>query len=135
MNELKIKSEMFADVCFELSRLNVDREAQVAFDGLSGAYGFTDEVPRTTSSEVLFACYSVLRALWAYRQSIVLGKPRCDLQEWWNSTLRLAPNWPGFLIGRRSNKMQSIAIEYETKARSLSRDLDLLSERMKKAVE
>src|SRR5258706_16482689 len=70
------------------------------YDLMSGGLVWMDETRRSfrrTPTEVIWA----LRALWAYRTSLMLNEPREELAEFWRYGLAHFPRWVGFCPQRR----------------------------------
>ena len=97
----------FREIAGRMNVLESDPEAQCCFEYLSGALVWTDERPpfRVNAEEL-----GALRMLWNYRTSLLLGTPRVEFQDIWDSALALAPQWPGFLPGRRQPNPDILAL-------------------------
>jgi hypothetical protein len=67
------------------------------YELMSGALVWRDERRRDTPVHVVWA----LRAVWAYRTSLMLGAPREELAEFWQYGLKHFPQWVGFRPERR----------------------------------
>ena len=89
------------------------------FDLLAGAVVWTDETrqwPRRprTPTEVSWA----LRHLWAYRTSLMLGRPREGLEEYWRFGLEHFPKWIGFHPKRRTTTRALLRIYRDGEVRT-----------------
>ncbi|MCE9556400.1 MAG: hypothetical protein K8T91_23880 [Planctomycetes bacterium] len=126
--QIEIDSQLFHRLCEALEKQSPDVEATSSLDGMSGGFKFSDEFPCQfkNDEEALFPCISLLRTLWAYRQSLVMRQPRIELANWWEVVLKLAPHWPGFLPERTSSEMLELALQCEAGAIRLTEDLDKL---------
>ena len=127
--QITVGSNEFEFICKALNALLGDPNASPSFDGMSGAFKFADEIPthlRDCDDRILFPMISLLRCLWAYRESIVCGAPRTDLESFWTSTKGAAPAWPGFSETRCSVDMLRTAEECRMKRFKLASDLDQL---------
>src|SRR5688572_22563923 len=83
-----------------LNRIRWRRFGFPFYDLMSGGLVWTDETRhllRRTPTEVIWA----LRALWAYRTSLMLDNPREELAEYWRFGLSRFPRWVGFRPARR----------------------------------
>lgn len=92
------------------------------YELMSGALIWRDETRRDTPIHVVWA----LRAIWAYRTSLMLGKPRAELAEFWRFGLAHFPRWVGFRPERReaSPKLLAIHRRGEVSMRKCLRDLE-----------
>lgn len=69
------------------------------FDELmSGALLWPDECPVDAPVELAWA----LRPVFAFRTSLMLGRPRLEFAALWGHAIRLFPNWVGFRPERRA---------------------------------
>ncbi|QDT27188.1 hypothetical protein Enr10x_25030 [Gimesia panareensis] len=133
--DLKPDEPEFEKICRDLNRLVVDPQASPSFDGMSGAFNFSDEFPKAYLSaegepdSLLLPCISLLRYLWAYRQSLILCTPRSELKHLWFKTRESAPDWPGFLPERCSPEMRETALNCAAEAVRFSAALDDLDVR------
>lgn len=89
------------------------------FDLFAGAVVWTDETRRwprqpRTATEVIWA----LRPLWAYRTSLMLDKPRDELEEYWQFGLEHFPKWVGFHPKRRKATRGRLGIIWEGQAQT-----------------
>ena len=101
------------------------------YDVFSGGLAWTDEVnwlrldPDVTN---------LLRTLWAYRTSLMLGKPHEDdamLAELWRMTQQQCPRWRVFRPGRRTATRRLLRIYRagHVSARKCLRDMERETER------
>jgi hypothetical protein len=96
-------------------RLNVckaDPKAECFFELLSGGLIWTDERP---SFEMDVEELGALRILWNYRTSLLVGKPRTEFQDVWDTAIALAPHWPGFLAERQRPRSDIMALIPDSK--------------------
>lgn len=70
---------------------------KIFYEIMSGGLVWSDETTSKTPTEVIWA----LRPIFAYRTSLMLGKPREELQPMWNLGLSRFPKWVGFRPDRR----------------------------------
>lgn len=129
---IDVTSQSFIEICEALHRLPVDSDATWAFDGMSGGFKYSDEVPLSfvkSNDPLQDQVVTVLRLLWGYRVTLVRGEPRVDLQDHWHAVESLAPSWPGFLRERCSAASTEIASECLKRAQALSKGLDELDTR------
>lgn len=91
----------FEALAIRLDNLSADPRAKCRYDLFAGALVWSDERPTWDNAETDFPGLGDLRALWAYRASLILGEPREKFQAVWELALRLCPNWPGLLPERR----------------------------------
>ena len=126
--DVAFDSEEFCRVCAELNRLVPDIHAQASYDGMSGGFKFPDEIPndRVTRDALALPLVTVLRSLWSYRRSLVEGRPRLELEEWWSAVKASAPKWPGFLESRCGPSMRVLAEECDAKGKQLTGEIDEL---------
>ncbi|WP_291178943.1 hypothetical protein [Gimesia sp.] len=135
-NDLEFNKSEFQIIFSELDQLNTDPQASPTFDGMSGAFKFADEFPKHLINDenppesLLLPCIGLLRSLWGYSQSLILGTPRSELEKIWNETIKYAPNWPGFQPKRCSPKMRETALRCVTESKYFSTALDDLNERI-----
>jgi hypothetical protein len=83
-----------------LNRIRWPRFGLPFYDLMSGGLVWTDETRHLferTPTETIWA----LRALWAYRTSLMLGNPREELAAYWRFGLSRFPRWVGFRPARR----------------------------------
>jgi hypothetical protein len=95
------------------------------YDLMSGGLVWADETRRNlrrTPTEVIWA----LRALWAYRTSLMLNEPREELVEFWEYGLAHFPRWVGFRPERRepTSKLLEIYRRGDVSLRKCLRDLE-----------
>jgi hypothetical protein len=129
---LDVTSPSFADICDALNRLPAAADAVWAFDGMSGGFKYTDEVPLSfvkSNDSLKDQVITVLRVLWGYRVALVRGEPRGDLQAFWHAVESLAPSWPGFLPERCTDASADVASECLKRAETLSKGLEELDKR------
>ena len=128
--DIKLDSDEFREICAEMNRLEPDSNLFAVYDGMSGAFKFADESPKSICQKpdhpLLLPLITVLRCLWAFRVSLVRGKPRPDLEVWWTAARETAPHWPGFLEDRCSTLMLPFCTVCEESSRRLSNDFDKL---------
>jgi hypothetical protein len=95
------------------------------YELMSGGLVWEDEtrgILQRMPTEVIWA----LRALWAYRTSLMLGEPREELAEFWEYGLAHFPRWVGFLPERRTPtaKLLEIHRRGDVSLRKCLRDLE-----------
>tara|TARA_R110002049_G_scaffold67641_1_gene175618 strand:- start:753 stop:1205 length:453 start_codon:yes stop_codon:yes gene_type:complete len=135
-NDMEFDKSVFQNIFRELDHLITDPQASPSFDGMSGAFKFADEFSKHLiydeehPESLLLPCISLFRSLWGYRQSLILGIPRSELENVWNATITYAPNWPGFQPKRCSPEMRETALRCVTESEIFSTALDDLNERI-----
>jgi hypothetical protein len=131
--ELTLSSECFRVLCTKLNTTVFKRDAPWSVDILSGGFKFSDEFPDNVNEPaVLLPLITLLRRLWAYRVSLVEGKPRSELGPTWELTKALAPKWAGFTPDRCSPGMKPIVDEVKAKDSQFAQDIERLEEELKK---
>lgn len=105
--ELPVESPQCRFLCAALNDARVQQDAECRPEFFSGACKFSDEVPEALleSDDHTLPLVTLLRCLWGYRASFVVGKPREDLAPYWNLAQRMAPQWAGFTAERCSPEM------------------------------
>lgn len=95
---------------------------RVSYEAMSGALIWSDETKDDTPTEVIWA----LRAIWAYRTSLMLDDPREELKPYWDLGLEQFPRWVGFRPRRRkaTPRLLSIHRRGDVSLRWCLRDLD-----------
>ncbi len=125
---IEIGSVEFNQICRVLNDFEESANAHSGFDGMSGGFKFSDEVPKDPSAlgPLLEPMICVLRYLWAYRISLVAGNPNASMEPWWIAVRDLAPGWPGFKDARCSAAMLTLAEITNSRSDQLYNDLDEL---------
>ncbi len=79
--DLELGSERFLFLCMKLNATAQREDAAWSADLLSGGFKFNDEIPDglNESPDLFLPLITLLRSLWAYRSSLVEGKPRPSL--------------------------------------------------------
>jgi hypothetical protein len=131
---LELGSDRFLFLCTKLNATVRRDDASWSVDLLSGGLKFNDEIPDGLgdSPELFLPLTTLLRSLWAYRSSLVEGKPRPDLYPTWESTRRLAPQWAGFAPDRSSANMRAVVAEVKSRDEQFARDLEHLEARRRR---
>lgn len=95
---------------------------RVFYELMSGALVWTDETNGKTPWEVTNA----LRAIVAYRTSLMLDEPRTEFAAMWEESMKLFPNWVGFRPERRAATQRLMAIyrRGDVSMRKCLRDMD-----------
>jgi len=104
----------------KLSNLPHSETARRFYELMSGAVMWEDEKPNIPFSELGW-----FRAALAYRSSILLGEPRTEFEDIWNALKRIAPDWPGFRLERRTPSDELVAYLNEQR-KGLKRSLKRL---------
>ena len=110
---LELESETYSSLCESLNKTpSLEGAIWLPSDIFCGAFRFSDEYPRDVAEsgrpELISPLTGLLRYLWAYRTSLVVGKPRSQFAAAWERTKTLAPLWAGFSPERYSSKMLPI---------------------------
>ncbi len=84
-----------------MRKLRKDPNATFSYDLLSDALIWSDEFPEFRILRTI-PHWHVIRLVFNYRSSIILGAPATDWQAYWDLAFELFPNWPGFEPIRRS---------------------------------
>jgi hypothetical protein len=89
--DLELGSDRFLFLCTKLNATVRRDDAAWSADILSGGFKFSDEIPDDfdESLDLSLPLIAMLRRLWAYRVSLVEGKPRPDLASTWELTRSL----------------------------------------------
>lgn len=128
--ELDLNSERFLFLCAKLNAMVCKEGATWSADIFSGGFKFSDETPGDVYEceyiEVALSLTTLMRRLWAYRMSVVEGRPRPDLAATWELTRALAPQWAGFTPDRCSPKMQPIVDGVKFKLEQFDQDTERL---------
>lgn len=88
-----------------LNEMELDDSASVSYSVLADGLFWSDEVPPGSID-----CDEILRYLFKYRTSIILGSPDGTLEQLWLSAKQCFPKWPGFAESRAvpSKGMQKV---------------------------
>jgi hypothetical protein len=135
--DLELGSDRFVFLCTKLNATVPRTDAAWSVDLLSGGFKFNDEIPvgLNESPDLFLPLITLLRSLWAYRSSLVEGRPRADLSATWEWTRRLAPHWAGFAPDRCSANMQSAVDEVRSKDVQYVRDIERLEAGLRRDVD
>lgn len=79
---------------------------RISYENMSGGLVWSDETHKEMPIEVFWA----LRFIWAYRTSLMLGKPRDELRNLWEQAESVIPQWVGFRMERRQPTPELLAI-------------------------
>jgi hypothetical protein len=82
-------------------------EATCDYDMMSGALIWSDEFPEFGVLRQVPG-WSVIRFVFRFRTTLILGEPKEEFREFWDEGLRLFPGWPGFAPGRRSSELRAV---------------------------
>jgi hypothetical protein len=122
----------FRALCDILDSCATQENATCGPDLFSGGYKFSDEAPADFEKlgDHLLPLVDLLRCLWGYRASIVVGKPRADLAHYWEAAKGFAPRWAGFSPERSSPEMKAhidnvdrLAVEFLAEMERMDRKL------------
>lgn len=97
----------------KIGSLQVDPNARVHYELMSGGLAWTDELPaleKMSLNEI-----GVVRALWSFRSSLILGSPKEKYRALWEDSHRWFPNWPGFIPARQTGQWKAQFEELEAK--------------------
>jgi len=89
-----------------LNALHARPDAECHHELMSNSLVWGDELPSEAALDP--AAYSVLRCLFRYRTSLILGNSDQDLEPFWELGLELFPNWPGFQAERRDVSLADV---------------------------
>lgn len=81
-----------------LQSMSKDPHARVFYDITADALIWTDEFPLIADSDAI----SCLRYVLRYRTSVILGQPEVRYERYWSEVAAMCPNWPGFILERKS---------------------------------
>lgn len=128
---LELGSDRFLFLCHRLDAAAFREDAAWSVDIPSGGFKFGDEVPDDSreSFDMVLPLFTLLRRLWAYRVSLVEGRPWPDLAPTWELTRSLAPRWAGFTPARCSAAMQPLVDEVKSRDLVFARDIERLEAR------
>lgn len=131
---LDLGSDRFLFLCTKLNATVQRDDAAWSVDILSGGFKFNDEIPDGLgeSPDLYLPLVTLLRGLWAYRRSLVEGRPRPDLAPTWEWARRLAPQWAGFAPDRCSARMQPVVGEVKAREAQFGRDIESLEVRLRR---
>ena len=90
-----------ADVADALQECCVDPDAKRKYDGMSGGFFWSDEIPEGTATEIIWR----LRPILGHRSSMTLGDSSLPYEKDWEALHALCPSWPGFLPERRNSTL------------------------------
>ncbi len=93
-----------ADVAKALAVCRFDPNADRKYDGMSGGFYWSDEIPEGTPTRIIWR----LRTVLGHRASITLSDPSRSYKDDWDRLAELCPSWPGFRPER-----SSLALEEE----------------------
>lgn len=128
--DLDLSSECFRFLAARLNAMDCKNEAAWSVDIFSSSFKFDDETPDETivfnGFDISLKLATLMRRLWGYRMSLIMGNPRLDLAETWESGKSLAPNWAGFRTDRCSSAMQPIVQEVREKILQFDQDIGRL---------
>jgi hypothetical protein len=85
----------------KLNALKAHPDAECFLELMSNALVWGDELPPETTD-------AMLRCLFRYRTSFILGAADETLEPLWNLGMQLFPNWPGFQDQRRSRTLAGL---------------------------
>ncbi len=74
---------------------------------MSDALIWSDEFPDFAALR-LVPGWEVIRFVFYFRTTLILGEPDENMREYWDEALRLFPDWPGFVPERRSRALQAV---------------------------
>jgi hypothetical protein len=97
-----------------LQELRAKEDALVFYEWLSGGLVWTDEIPDPRN--VSASLSEVLRPLFRYRTTMILGSPDVQYHGYWCQACELFPAWPGFLPERRAPELRELYLSLSTKA-------------------
>lgn len=121
--DLKFGSEEMNVLLEILDKTAIQPNASNKVDIMSGAYKFSDEIPKMDEdSNLLFPLVTLLRNLWAFRISLVRENPRMELAHWWDMTKKNAPNWAGFAEERCSVAAMPYVHECEIRCQNFDKE-------------
>lgn len=98
-------------------------DAMMKYDGMSDSLYWSDEFPDEATSACMAVKSWAYRFVLAYRASLIMSRPREELQPVWEQLAQECPEWPGFRPERRSIDLKP---ELEARSARFSADLDQL---------
>jgi hypothetical protein len=90
------------------------------YELLSDALIWSDEFPDFAALR-LVPGWEVIRFVFYFRTTVILGEPDENMREYWNEALQLFPDWPGFAPERQSTALHAVFRQKSAWARA---DLD-----------
>lgn len=106
----------------QLDRLREDPNARVHYELMSDSLVWSDELPPL--DEFQASDSSILRGVWRYRTSLIMGVPEEKCRSAWEEAQKLFPNWPGFLPQRRLSTLRGFFEERRAKLINCFEELD-----------
>jgi hypothetical protein len=91
-----------------IRRARWNPQAACSYEGLSGGLRWDDEFPREAISACVQADNWAFRFVWAYRASLIRGRPREELRVAWDQLAQECPHWPGFRPERRAAELRGL---------------------------
>ncbi|GEM_PF-3458491 len=114
--------ERLQKIAPQLDRLREDPNARVHYELMSDSLVWSDELPPL--DEFQASDSSVLRGVWRYRTSLIMGVPEEKCRPAWEEAQKLFPNWPGFLPQRQLPSWREFFIERQAKLSDHWEELD-----------
>lgn len=106
-----------------MSTARFDADAPYFYELMSGALVWQDEKADFSSENWSAGEIGLLRMIWAFRSSVILGSPRQEFESVWRRLLNAAPNWPGFRA-ERCNPSEEAILYLKTAKRRSDRNFD-----------
>jgi hypothetical protein len=97
------------------------------YEMLSDALVWSDEFPDFAALR-LVPDWDVIRFVFYFRTTVILGEPDENMREYWNEALQLFPDWPGFAPERQSTALHAVFRQKSAWARAeieeIEREMD-----------
>ena len=103
-----------------------DPRATCNYDVMSGALVWSDEFPAFRDLARIKG-WSIIRVVLRFRTELILGKPDEQFREFWDTAMRLFPEWPGFAPERQSPELREI---YRENSATSDAELDEIEREM-----
>jgi hypothetical protein len=120
--------ELEEEIVEEFRKLKYDPNAKSSYEWMSGGLiwkdEFTSELIAGLSKQTHPIINYLLRYLWAYRSSLVVGKERLEFRKIWQTVYSQVPFWPGFTPERLDSSLAKKLFEGR---KQMEQELDSLT--------
>jgi hypothetical protein len=104
--------EQLSEIAPILDSLSTRTDAGCSYETMSDALVWGDEIPE--EAHLNPEKFWVLRFLFRYRTSIILGRPDSRYESLWKLAQEACPRWPGLSEDRRQASLESLYQEQKT---------------------
>ena len=95
---------------------------------LSDALIWSDEFPDFAALR-LVPGWDVIRFVFYFRTTVILGEPDENMREYWNEALQLFPDWPDFAAERQSTALHAVFRQKSAWARAEIEEIERETDR------